>query len=214
MKKERKSKYKLKHYHKVTSMKEQTAVKDIFLEKVLKSKLFYWSILVLVLIYLYQDDRILNIPTIYFWIRFLIAMVVIGLFLFFRYNKFKAYYKRKFKDKIYLFSFLGGILIFSLIGQSFLNIPLNLFVKEMSKQNAIEIYDCEITNVITTSIDKIHFKFLGKGYSRYFNVNNFKREDLMHNYYLEVKTRRAFNNIYYIESMSLKKKDSALIGVL
>lgn len=181
--------------------------KDIFFEKLLNSKVLYIILLACVLAYLYSDDRILNLPNYLFTSKFIIVFILLSIFVLWRYSKYKTYYKRKFKDKVYLVGLLLGVVVFSLIIQGVLNIPLNYVIISKSKNSTIESYKCEIINVETTDIDKIQFKFLGKNYSRYYNVNNYKKNDLMHNYWLNIQVKKSIWNTYCIESMKLQNKN-------
>lgn len=180
--------------------------KDAFLEKILNSKTLYIILLASVLAYLFTDDKILNLPKYLFISKFVIVFVSLSIFVLWRSSKYKTYYERKFKDKVYLVGLFLGLVVFSLIIQGVLNYPLNYIIIKKSKKNSVECFNCEITNVITTNIDKIHFKFMGKKYSRYYNVNDYERKDLMQNYWLKIQVRKSIWNSYYIESMNLQSK--------
>ena len=190
-------------------MKKQnnkSKTKDIYFENLLNSKYMYLIMLILVILYLYGDDKVLNMPKYLFVIKFIICLNILIIFLYSRFKKFKDYYKRKFKDKIYLTALLIGVIVFSLIFQSFLNIPINFLVKNFSKSDRVEVFDCEITNAITTNIDKIHFRFLNEEYSRYYNINEYERIDLIQNHKLVLKVQPSIFNTYYIKEMNIEKQ--------
>ena len=181
--------------------------RDIFLEKLLGSKTLYLVLLAFVMVYLLGDDKILNLPSYLFISKFVIVFVSLSIFVLWRRSKYKTYYERKFKDKVYLVGLFLGLVVFSLIIQGVLNIPLNYVIISKSKNSSIENYDCEIINIETTDIDKIQFKFLGKNYSRYYNVNDYEKKDLMQNYWLNIQVRKSIWDTYYIESMNLQRKN-------
>ncbi|MCZ8319749.1 MAG: hypothetical protein O9303_13185 [Silanimonas sp.] len=162
--------------------------------------------LTLVVLYLYGDDKVLNMPKYFFVIKFTACLIILIIFIYSRFKKFKSYYKKKFKDKIYLTALFVGLNVFSLIFQSFLSIPINFLVKYFSKNDRVEVFDCEITNAITTNIDKIHFKFLNEEYSQYYNINEYEREDLIKNHKLVLKVQPSIFNTYYIKEMNIEKK--------
>jgi len=180
--------------------------KDTHLKRILNSRMTYLTLLGLSLLYLFQDDRVLNIPTSIFIITLSVAFLALVLFLLFRFRTYREYYKRKFKDKIYVASLILVVVIFSFILQGIVSIPLNVLIKRNSLDSPIETFECPISNVVTTGIDKIHFVFLGKTYSRYFEVNGLDSKDLIHNYIMEVKVKKSLWDTYFIERMSLKKK--------
>ncbi len=184
---------------------QQVISKDNFFEKILNSKFLYILLAILVLIYLFQDDKILNLSFSFFWIRSLLAFCLITIFFLWRYNEHKVYYQRKFKDKVYISGLFLGALVFTLMLQGLICIPINFLIKQSATEQT-EIFYCKITNVVTTNIDKIHFEFLGKRYSRYFNVNNYNRNDLIMNYNLKVEVKKSIWSTYYIDKMSLEKK--------
>lgn len=186
--------------------KDKVKGKDTYFENLLNSKYMYLIMLILVVLYLYGDDKVLNLPKSLFIIKFCISLIILIIFLYTRFKKFEDYYRRKFKDKVYLFSLIFGLLLFSFIFQSFFNIPINYLIKYSAKKNSIETFDCDITNAVTTNIDKIHFKFLNEKYSRYYNINDYEREDLIKNYKLVLKVQPSIFNTYYINEMNLEKK--------
>jgi len=181
--------------------------KDVFFEKLLNSKALYIILLGCVLLYLYGDDRVLNLSVYLFILKFTIILILLLIFIAVRYFKYKIYYRKKFQDKIYVVGLFFGLIIFSLIIQGVINIPLNYIIKIYSKNSPEESFDCEITNVVVTKIDKIHFKFKGKIYSRYFNTNDYNRKDLIQNYWLNIKAKKSVWNTYYIQSMELQNKN-------
>ncbi len=188
-------------------MKDKNTKQDLAFEKVVNSKLTYIVLLILVVVYLYSDDRILNIPIVFFWSKFFFIIVFFSILLRWRYTKYKSYYVQKIRDKVVVIGSIVVFLIFSMIFQGILNIPLNYIVKNEVKNKLVEVYNCKITNVITTGTDKIHFLFKKKRYSRYFNVNNYEKRELIDDCYLQLKVQKSFWNIYYVNGMEIKQKD-------
>ena len=186
--------------------KSQTGKKDTHLQKILNSRMTYIALLGLVLLYRFQDDRILNIPTRIFIITLAVSFFAVMLFLLLRFRAYTEYYKRKLNDKIYIAVLILVIVIFSFLLQGIISIPLNVLIKRNSVDSLTETFECPISNVITTGTDKIHFVFMGSTYSRYFEVNGFDRKDLIEHYILEIEAKKSLWDTYYIERMSLKKK--------
>jgi hypothetical protein len=180
--------------------------KDSWLNDFLKSPSLYLVILCIVLIYLFQDDSILNEPPFLFWIRVVLGFIITLIFCYTRFIKFKEYYKRKIGDKVYLVFIAIGITFVTILLQTVFAIPTSAMLKYYAKQKPMIFYSCPIKNIITTKIDKVHFIFLDKRYSRYFDIQNHERKDLIANYYLKIGVRKSILNTYYLESMELEKK--------
>lgn len=185
---------------------QKISKKDIFLEKWLNSRTSYIVLFAFIFVYLYTDDTILNLPKNLFILKLVFVFIIVILFFLWRYSKYKVYYKRKFKDKIYLIGLFFGIVIFSLIIQGVLNIPLNFLIISKSKNSPVGTFYCEITNVVLTGTDKIDFKFLDRKYSRYFNVSGYERRDVIKNHLLKLCVKKSILDTYYVESFELVKK--------
>lgn len=180
--------------------------KDKLFEKILNSKGIYIIFLLGVIINLFGYDKILNIPIWLSFTKVFLTFSFIVIFFISRYVKYREYYKKKFKDKFYIMGFVTGVIILSLIGQSFLNIPINLIIKTKAKDSSKEKFKCEITNVITTNSDKLHFVFLDRDYSRYFNLKSYNRNELEDKYYLEIEARKSIFKTYYVDNIKIVKK--------
>lgn len=181
--------------------------KDASLIKFFNSKAIYVLIFLALLVYLFQDAKILNRPFYLVFILYLIALGIVILIFIFRYRKYRQYYTQEIREFLFLdkIILITGVVLLVIVIESILSIPVDFAIKKYSKAESIAYYDCKITNVITTGVDKIHFIFLDRRYSRYFNVNGFSRRELIDNYYIELEVRQSIFNTYYIESMSLKK---------
>jgi hypothetical protein len=180
--------------------------RDIFLNKFLNSKLNIIILLVGVLIYNFERNRILNTPK---WLTILLILLTFStilIFLFFRYRKFKEYYKSRFKDKFYVSGFVLGILIFTLICQSFFWIPLNYYIKFKSKNNEQMEFRSEITNVFTTGYNRIDYSFKREIYSAYLDLTLYDKKELTDKYYLLIKAKKSIFGIYYVNSFEINNK--------
>ena len=187
-------------------MKNIREKKDHRLTKLLNSKYFYFVLLILLVIYLRNHERILNEPTHFFPIRTLFALFLIGMFSYSRFRKFKNYYKRKLRDRITVIFYVVLHLFFIFLLQGLLDIPIGLAIKSYAKNSKPKIFKCDIKNVNTTGFDKITFVFLGKRYSRYFVIHNHTRKEIISDFYLEVAAKKSLWGSYYLESMELKEK--------
>jgi|GEM_PF-2490161 hypothetical protein len=180
--------------------------RDIFLNKFLNSKLNIIILLVGVLIYNFERNRILNTPK---WLTILLILLTFStilIFLFFRYRKFKEYYKSRLKDKFYVSGFVLGILIFTLICQSFFWIPLNYYIKFKSKNNEQMEFRSEITNVFTTGYNRIDYSFKREIYSAYLDLTLYDKKELTDKYYLLIKAKKSIFGIYYVNSFEIINK--------
>lgn len=179
---------------------------DKKLNQILNSNKTYIILLFFVLFYLFQDDKILNKPYWLFWTNSIVSFILISAFCIWRFMKFKQYYVEKFRSKFFVFLFLIGIVILTILSQAIISIPINFLIKSTAKDSNIEYFECKITNVVKTGIDKIHFTFLNRKYYRYFNVTNYDRKDLLNNYYLQIGVKKGCLDTYLIESMDFIEK--------
>lgn len=195
----------MKKFNQKSKVKQK---KDTNLLKALNSKITYVLLLAIILIFSFLDDKILNEPQILIFTEYLIAAVAVFVFLFSRVKKFPVYYKQLIKGlvKVDIIIVIAGIVISTIILKAVLSISTSVMIRIYSKKNPVEYYNCDIKNVITTNVDKVHFIFLNKKYSRYFNVNGYERRDLIDNYYLRVGVKKSLFNTYYLESADLQIK--------
>lgn len=180
--------------------------KDHRLNNFLNSRKTYLVLLLLLLVYLFLDDRILNEPFGFTITRYLLACVAVLAFCYSRVVKYRQYYQRKFKDKIFIIAAVLIISLFTIFVQAILSIPTSFLIKLYAKNNPTEYYECKIKNVVTTDIDKVHFIFLNRRYSRYVDLDGQSRKELINNYWLVVGVKRSIANSFYLESVQLKEK--------
>jgi hypothetical protein len=180
--------------------------KDNRLNNILNSRKTYLIILLLLLVYLFLDDRILNEPLSFKITKYILAAFIVLAFCYSRFVKFRQYYQRKFKDKVFVIGAVLIISLFTIFVEAILTIPTNFFIRLNAKNNPVEYYECQIRNVVTTGIDKVHFIFLDRRYSRYVDLNGRSRKELINNYLLVVGVKRSIANSFYLESAQLKEK--------
>lgn len=180
--------------------------KDSKLNSVLNSRKTYLIILFLLIIYLFQDDRILNEPLAFLTIRYVLASLIVLIFCYSRFIKFKRYYEKKMKDTVFIVSAILIIILSIIFCQAILSIPSNFFIKLYAKNSETEYYKCKIQNVVTTKVDKVHFIFLNRTYSRYLNIKDYFRKDLIDNYWLVIGVKKSIANSFCLESMQLEEK--------
>ncbi len=181
-------------------------VKDKKLNKLLKSKRSYLLILLLIVAYLFLDDRILNEPMWWVWIKISVAAILIALFLHSRYKKFKEYYIGLLKNLEWIeyLIYSVGLSFAVILLQAVLSIPVYLIVIIQSEKSETEYFSCRITNVVTTGIDKIQYQFKTSKHSNYFNVNGHNRKELIEDYYLEAAVKKSFGDVYVLKSLQLQ----------
>lgn len=183
---------------------------DRGLTKLLESKMLYLILLMVVFIYLYFDSRVINTPRWILKLEFaLTILVLIGISIA-RYFRFRDYYRRKFKDAIFLiaFCFFFGLLLF--LGRAVLRIPVDLYFVYMARNSPIERVECEILNVTTLKIDKITYRFNGVSYWRYVSLKGLSRADVLENHRVLLSVKLSAHGAYYIENFQIVKDDSLL----
>jgi len=200
------------------SKKTKELKKDKLLDKLFISKIFIFILLLLVYIYYYFGiTKVLNVPLWFSLLKMGITIILMLLFLFWRFKLYPEYYKRKYKDKLYVGFTVFSIIVLSFLFQMFLSIPFNFIVKETAKNNPIELYDCRITNYIPRKgFTTIHYEFLNNDYWYRCNYRNIKKnininiednriieEELQNNYVCRLQVRKTFWNIYYVEKRVL-----------
>src|SRR5262245_27156331 len=109
-----------------------------------KSRVTYVLVLIAVLIYLFQENKMLNEPYYLTFILYLISIGIVVLIFAPRFKRYRQFYISELKrlyllDKIIVFL---GIALVVFILQSILSIPLNFVIKECSRGNNVEYYDC------------------------------------------------------------------------
>lgn len=183
--------------------------KDKKLRRILNSKRTYLILLLPVITYYFLDTQILNEPVNLISLKALISAIVLILFLYARYTKFKEYYVEFIKQMRFLDSLicLAGLLFTGIILQAIISIPLYLFIIAKAQKSDTEYFDCKIRNVVTTGIDKIHFEFKGERYSRNFNTAGYSRKELLNNYHLEIAVKKSIANMYVLENLQIEKDD-------
>ena len=192
--------------------------KDKLLDKLFGSKIFIFALLIVVIIYYNDITKVLNVPLWFSILKMGITIFLMLLFLFWRFKLFPEYYKRKYKDKIYVGFTVFTIIVLSFVFQMFLSIPFNFIVKKSAENNPIELYDCRITyfSSIRRGGHYVHYEFLDDCYSVSWSYRNIKKitnaedrksieEKLQKDYVLRLQVEKTFWNIYYVENISLKK---------
>lgn len=177
--------------------------KDILSEKILRSKTIYWVLLLILLAYLINDDKILNYPKWYSISKWGGALLTAGIFTILRISKYREYYKKNLRQTSFLISFILTIALSSFFISLLINTPVSYYLKSVAKHNPIEYKLCPIKNFVAKSQDQITFSFEGKTYTRYKQTQDIERNEVLRNYSLEIGVRKAAWGTYSLETMQL-----------
>jgi hypothetical protein len=185
---------------KTTIKKEK---KDTFTKDFFNSSRFIWVLLICILTYWYLSNSVINLPDYFFGFKIVLTLLFYSCFIIWRYLKYKEYYKRKLKDRIYVSFMIIILTVFTFIGQGIVETPFSAYIIYKSKKNPLEKIECEITNCYHQGIQ---FVYNGKRYSRYFNSREKEYDSVIKNYSLILNARPSVLGTYYIESFFLKQK--------
>jgi hypothetical protein len=203
--------------------KKKKVKKDLLLDKLLDSKLAIVIAFILIILFYGTNYDIINRPFYLFLIQAFVAFIVIVLFQFWRYKKHTEYYKRKFKDKVYLGFIIFATMFFSFCFAGFLNSPVNNYIKHKAQDNPTKYYECYVWYVSAKlSYNKVHFTFIDGtshitrinlkkyGLRRQSNINIFEEsydlDNLKDDYVLCLEVKKSIFDTYIIEDKYLKKK--------
>lgn len=191
---------------KVTSRKKRKTDKAI--TKLLESKILYLVLLVLAFMYLYLDSRVINVPRWIYQLEFVVSFLALTGVSLARYFKFRDYYRRQFKDAIFLIAFSLFLVLLLFLGRAVLRIPVAAYLTYVAKDSPIEQVECEIVNVSTLKIDKITYRFNKESYWRYISLNGLSRTQILKNYKVLLSARLSTYGAYLIEDFQMVEHDS------
>src|SRR4051812_1200544 len=98
-------------------------------------------------------------------IEWSIGLAFFLLFMSYRFWKYADYYKRKFKDVIFVLAFLAFTAFCTFFIFTLIQIPVHMHVSHSAKESPLEIVDCKVIKVITLDVDKIQFRFKHRKFS-------------------------------------------------
>jgi hypothetical protein len=181
--------------------------KDRLIVALVNSKVFTLILLVVLLLFLFQDDRILNTGT--KKISALVWAVGLGIFLLFmsfRVWKYSTYYKSLFSDFVSVVASLIFTAFYTFFIVTFIQIPVLMYIRGTALNSPKQNYDCEVVNVITLGVDKVYFEFKGKRFTRYIDLNGISDEDAENLCRLRVTVRKAYFDCYILDAFELVPK--------
>lgn len=184
-------------------MKNDKFRKDVFIARLLKRRWLYLISAFIVFLYQLTNSKVLNFPRFLSLACLMFSFLVIIVFIYIRYRKYKEYYLRKFRDKFYVLGFVVGIIFFSGLFQFALRVPINLLIAQSATSSDSEYYDCRIKSVNTIGYDKISFIFLDKRYSRYYSIAGYDLQQLKSSYVIKLEVKKSILDSYFIESFEL-----------
>lgn len=181
---------------------------DRGLTKLLELKMLYVIILIVVFIYLYIDSRVINVPRWILRLEFILSILVLIVISMARYFRFRDYYRRKFKDPIFLVAFGLFFGLFVFLGRAVLRIPVALYFVQMAQGSRIEHVECQILNISTLKIDKITYRFNDESYWRYTSLKGLNQTEILNNHKVLLSVKLSAYGAYYIEDFQIVKDDS------
>ena len=166
---------------------------------ILKKKISYFIILIIIL-YIRQENRILDFPNYLNYTFFLISFFI----LFYINNKqSKGNTERSFLYQI--FNILG-LIVLGIFFTAMLKIPLNFAIIKLSYGNQY-VKVCQINNFISARTSKLYFILDGEKQSMSFkNEKHLEREDIINNYMIKLNYKCSIFETKVIESYNLIEK--------
>ncbi|MCL2132047.1 MAG: hypothetical protein FWH36_06310 [Lentimicrobiaceae bacterium] len=182
--------------------RKRKIAKDRKFIKLINSRFFYISLLILTLVYTHTDN-VINYPLYIKVISYLIAFVIIAWIIVWRYKKYQPYYQKRIKQGKYsvVSTLIVGLFFFYLI-RLYLFIPMNVFLACASKSNPIEY--CEVQLDILAvgrnyPLHNVSYKFNGQSYYVYVKLSSSDRQNGYKNAKLHL--RKSLFGTYYIEKI-------------
>ncbi|MDX6188092.1 hypothetical protein SGQ83_01925 [Flavobacterium sp. Fl-318] len=173
------------------------------INKILKSKWIYFLLALGIVLYLKDNQLILNPPKYIFWILFSMSFLI----LFVLEIKSEAKSKKTILDYFLVVITVG---FFSILLAVILKIPINQYIIYKT-DNEIFTEKCEVSNYISGRTDRLLFYFNKNKYSIGFqNSNHLKREDIIDNYLLKINYKKSILDTYVVEDYVLIKKSGSL----
>lgn len=170
------------------------------ISKILKNKINYFIILIFIIFYMRQENRILSFPNYLNYVIFGISFLV----LFFLNKKYST--KNKKNNFLYHIFNISILIIFGIFLTAIIKIPLNYTILKSTFGNEIEEV-CKINNFISGRMEKIYFIFDGEKQSTAFkNENHLTRNNIVNNYMLKINYRNSILGTKVIENYELTKK--------
>lgn len=180
--------------------------KDSLLEAIANSKGVVIALLVGSILYLNLNFRIINLPSWFEYLRFFLVLFLFILFFYSRYKKYVEYYQKIIKDKVYISFFIIATLIFSYVGQSFLNIPFLYYLKIKSTNSLIFKDYANITSFSELKYDTIVYTYNNRDYWIYYNLKSFDTNEIIKNKKVELYLRETLFGAYYVEEIRIVDK--------
>ncbi|MCC9065945.1 hypothetical protein [Flavobacterium piscisymbiosum] len=169
------------------------------INKILKSKWIYFLLLIGIVLYLRENQLILNSPKYIFWVLFSISFST--LFVLEIRNKIKI--KKSILDYFFV---IITVSFFSIYMALILKIPINEYIIYKS-QSEILVKKCKISNYISGRSDRLLFYFDDKVYSVGFqNSSHLERKKIIANFLLRVEYKKSILNTYVVQEYGLIKK--------
>lgn len=170
----------------------------LYFENLLKNKITYLVLLIIVFISRIQQDIVKGIPG-------YVSYTIYGIsFLILFYKNYQ--FEKKIKEKSSIALNIFVVLFFSIFLSFAFKIPLKFLIAKCKSSKEI-IERCEITNFISGRNDRIAYKLDGQNYEiSYDNEMHLTREDLMKNYKIFINYSSSWFNTKVINNYSIERK--------
>ena len=166
----------------------------LYLERLLKNKITYLILLIIVIISSIQQEIVKGLPI------FTIFVISFSILFYKNYQ-----FEKKIKEKSSITLNIFVVLFFSIFLSFALKIPLKFLVIEGRSSKEI-IKKCEITNFISGRNDRISYKLENQNYDiSYDNEMHLTREELIKNYKIYINYSDSWFNTKVINSYWVEK---------
>ncbi|WBX99101.1 hypothetical protein [Chryseobacterium gambrini] len=170
----------------------------LLIEDLLKNKLTYILIVLIIIIYSRQTQIIIDFPKILNYMIFVFIVIILFIINF--------YYEKRKKEKKNFWVNLFTIIFFSLFFTFAIKIPLNIIIIN-SKENIVFKEDCKIINFISGRFDRIAFLMNNKVHEiGYNNDSHLTRTVIRDDYLLRIEYNNSLFDTKVIKEYSLVKK--------
>lgn len=167
--------------------------------RILKFKISYLIILFFIILYLRQENIIINFPN---YLDYLIFLIVFISFYMLD-SRLTAIKENDFVFKLFN---IVVLIIFGFFFTAILKVPINTLIINSAYGKHKE-ENCKIDNFISGRFQKLYFEFNGKNESIPFkNEDHLSRENIIENYQIKINYRNSILGTQVIKNTELVRK--------
>ncbi|MCX2739502.1 hypothetical protein [Pontibacter anaerobius] len=187
------------------SRKKQYQTSDTRAKKLLSSKGLYFVVLLLSILALYYKGAIINEAKLLKYMKVSASITLLFSLFIWRFLKFKDYYLRKFKDRLYVVYFIVAFGMSSWLLSEIIGVPLDYYLIHESRVEPTKTIDCEIVSYTRKKKDKVTYRFKGELYNHYMVIPDERVTDVSQKYMVRLRVKPTLFEAYYVESIKLVK---------